>query len=84
MPSFSAKDILLDPHVKARDLVREIEHPVLGKKVVINPAWKLSETPASIRKASPLLGEHNEEVFGGLLGMSKEEIKKLEDEQIIY
>ena len=84
MPSFSAKDILLDPHVKARGLVREIEHPVLGKKVVINPAWKLSETPASIRKASPLLGEHNEEVFGGLLGMSKEEIKKLEDEQIIY
>jgi crotonobetainyl-CoA:carnitine CoA-transferase CaiB-like acyl-CoA transferase len=84
MPSFSAKDILLDPHVKARGLLNEIEHPVLGKKVVISPAWRLSETPARIHKASPLIGEHNEEVFGGLLGMSKEEIKKLEDEKIIY
>jgi len=31
-----------------------------------------------------LLGEHNEEVFGCLLGMSREEIKKLVDEEIIY
>ena len=56
----------------------------MGKKVVLSPAWKLSETPARIRKASPLLGEDNEEVFGGLLGMSKEEIEKLKDEEIIY
>jgi len=41
-------------------------------------------TPAKIKKASPLLGEHNAEVFGYLLGMRKEEIKKFEDEQIIY
>lgn len=84
MPSFSAEEILSDPHVRARDLVNEIDHPVMGKKVVINPAWKLSETPARIKKASPLLGEHNEKVFGGLLGMCEEEIKALEDEEIIY
>jgi benzylsuccinate CoA-transferase BbsF subunit len=84
MPSLSAEEILSDPHVKARDLVNQVDHPVMGKKVVINPSWKLSETPAKIFKASPLLGEHNEQVFGCLLGMSKEEIKKLEDEQIIY
>ena len=84
MPSFSAEEILSDPHVKARGLINEVEHPVLGKKVVINPSWKHSETPARIHKASPLLGEHNEEVFGELLGMSKEEVKKLEAAQIIY
>lgn len=84
MPSFSAEEILSDPHVKARGLIHEVEHPVMGKKVVINPSWKLSETPAKIKKASPLLGEHNEEVFGCLLGMPKEEIKKLTDENIIY
>ena len=84
VPSFSAEEILSDPHVKARGMLNEVQHPVLGKKVVINPSWKLSETPARIKKASPLLGEHNEEVFGGLLNMSKEEIKKLEDEKIIY
>lgn len=84
MPSLSAEEILSDPHVKARDLINQVDHPVMGKKVVINPSWKLSETPAKIRQASPLLGEHNQEIFGGLLGMSREEIKKLEDEQIIY
>jgi benzylsuccinate CoA-transferase BbsF subunit len=84
VPSFSAEEILSDPHVKARGMLNEVQHPVLGKKVVINPSWKLSETPARIKKASPLIGEHNEEVFGGLLEMSKAEIKKLEDEQIIY
>ncbi len=84
MPSFSAEEILSDPHVKARAVVNEVQHPVMGKKVVINPSWKLSETPARIRKASPLLGEHNLEIFGGLLGMSQDEIKNLEDEKIIY
>jgi len=85
MPSLSAEEILsADPHVKARGLINEVEHPVMGKKVVINPSWKHSETPAKIHKASPLLGEDNEQVFGDLLGMSKEEIKKLEDAKIIY
>jgi benzylsuccinate CoA-transferase BbsF subunit len=84
MPSFSAEEILSDPHVRARGVITENEHPVMGKKVVLNPSWKLSETPARVHKASPLLGENNEEVFGGLLGMSKEEIKLLVDAQIIY
>jgi len=84
IPSFSAEEILSDPHIKARGVITEVQHPVMGKKVVINPSWKLSETPARIKQASPILGEHNAEVFGGLLGMSEEEIKKLEDEKIIY
>lgn len=84
MPSLNAEELLSDPHVKARSLITEIEHPVMGKKVVLNPSWKLSETPAKVKRASPLLGEHKDEVFGGLLGMSREEIKKLEDEKVIY
>jgi benzylsuccinate CoA-transferase BbsF subunit len=84
MPSFCAEEILSDPHVEARGKITEIEHPVMGKKKVITPPWKFSETPAQIKKASPLLGEHNEEVFGSLLGMSREEIEKLVAEKIIY
>lgn len=84
MPSFSAEEILSDPHVKARNVITDVQHPVLGKKVVLNPSWKHSETPARIRKSAPLLGEHNEAIFCELLGMSKGDVKKLEDEQIIY
>ncbi|WP_294145050.1 CaiB/BaiF CoA-transferase family protein [uncultured Clostridium sp.] len=84
MPSFDAEEILKDPHTKERNLFTEVDHPALGKQVVMSPAWKLSETPARIRKPGPLLGEDNYDVFENLLGMQEEEIKKLEEEQIIW
>lgn len=84
MPSFDAEEILKDPHTKARNLFTEVDHPALGKQVVMNPAWKLSKTPARIRKPGPLLGEDNYDVFENLLGMQEEDIKKLEEEQIIW
>jgi crotonobetainyl-CoA:carnitine CoA-transferase CaiB-like acyl-CoA transferase len=50
---------------------------------MIGPLWKMSETPASITTAGPVPGEHNEYVFGELLGMSREEVAKLELDGII-
>ena len=84
MPSFDAEEILKDSHTKERNLFTEVDHPALGKQVVMNPAWKFSETPARIRKPGPLLGEDNYDVFENLLGMQEEEIKKLEEEQVIW
>lgn len=84
MPSFSAEEILSDPHVNARELTTVVDHPVMGKKVVLNPPWKLSATPARVKRASPLLGEHNQEIFAGLLGMSPTEISELQEAKIIY
>lgn len=84
MPSFDAKEILKDPHTKARGLFVDVEHPRLGTQTVMGPAWKFSETPARIRKAAPLIGEDNETVFGSLLGMTEEEIRDLTDKKVIY
>jgi len=84
MPSFSAEEIFNDPHLKARELTTDIEHPALGKQTVLNPPWKLSETPARIRKPAPLIGEHNDYVFGELLGMSQKEVNQLVEEKVIY
>ena len=84
MPSFSAEELFSDPHLREREIATEVNHPVMGKQVVLNPPWKLSETPARVEKASPLLGEHNEYVFGELLGMPRQEITRLIDEQVIY
>ena len=61
-----------------------MEHPVLGKDWVIGPPFRLGETPASVCRHSPLLGEHNYEIFEGRLGMSREEIRRLEEQQVIY
>jgi benzylsuccinate CoA-transferase BbsF subunit len=84
MPSFCASELLTNPHTLARELITSVHHPVLGEQKVIAPPWKLSETPASIQKAAPCLGEDNEAVFGGLLGMSKEELNRLSEGKIVY
>ena len=84
MPSFCASEILENPHVLARNVVTSVEHPVLGKQYVLNPPWKLSETPATIRKSAPCMGENNEDVFMGLMGMSPERYQDLVDRKIIY
>jgi benzylsuccinate CoA-transferase BbsF subunit len=83
-PSLSNKALFKDPHLVARKTFTQVEHPVLGKDWVIAPPWRLSGTPASIRRHGPLLGEHNYEVFEGRLGMSREEIERLEEERVIY
>jgi len=84
MPSFSNEEILSDAHFKARNSAVEVEHPAMGKQVVLAPQWRFSKTPAKVTKASPLMGEHDEYVFGELLGMSSAEIKHLMDDEIIY
>ena len=83
-PSFSSEGLFKDPHLQERGFFQQVDHPVIGKDWVVAPSWKLSETPAEIRRHAPLLGEHNDLVFRQMLGMSPEEIKKLEEEQVIY
>ncbi len=83
-PSLSNQEIVSDPHFKERKLAVEVEHPVMKKQIVLGAPWKLSETPAKVTKASPVMGENNEYVFGELLGIPGSEIKRLMDEQVIY
>jgi crotonobetainyl-CoA:carnitine CoA-transferase CaiB-like acyl-CoA transferase len=53
-----------DPHVKERDMIKFMDHPVEGRVEVIGSPLRLSGTPVSIRRPPPLLGEHNDEVLG--------------------
>jgi len=84
VPSFDSELLFNDPHVRERGLFEEVNHPLMGKRVVISPPWKLSETPTPPSRHAPLMGEHNEYVFGELLGMSLREIAELKEKEIIY
>jgi crotonobetainyl-CoA:carnitine CoA-transferase CaiB-like acyl-CoA transferase len=84
MPVMNAAQIFNDPHLKAREYIQEVEHPELGKRMLFGPPWKLSKTPATIRRHAPLLGEHNKYVLHDLLGLSLEEIARLESEKVLY
>ncbi|MBF0817075.1 CoA transferase [Microbacterium paludicola] len=55
-----------DPHVKAREMIATVEHPVEGTTNVLASPIRLSRTPAAVRTPPPLLGEHDAEVLGAL------------------
>jgi len=74
---------LADPQAVARQMVQTVEHPITGSIPQLGPVAKMSGTPAEIRSAPPLLGEHTENVLQELLGYSKEEIKKWRKDGVI-
>ncbi len=75
--------ILNDPHVAAREMVQEIEHPDLGPIKLLGPVAKLSETPLTVRSAPPTLGNETSAILHGELGYSLEEIAALREKDVI-
>lgn len=66
-----------NPHTKAREFFVEVNHPVIGKALYPGPPYKWTETPASIRRPAPCLGEHNEQIYCRELGFSKGDLSVL-------
>jgi formyl-CoA transferase len=74
---YRAPDMLEDPHFEARQAIVSVDHPRLGPLRMQNVAPKLSVTPGSVRSPGPGLGEHNEAIYRGLLGMGSERLEQL-------
>ena len=74
-------EVLTDPHLLARDMIVEVQHPVRGRFVTVGNPIKLSASPTTIRP-SPLLGEHRGEILAEL-GYSDEQIRALEKDGAI-
>ena len=75
--------IVDDPNIKLREMIVEVEHPLAGKVKITDTPIKLSLTPGKVEKASPLLGQHTEEILKELLDLSKEDIKSLKKEGVV-
>jgi crotonobetainyl-CoA:carnitine CoA-transferase CaiB-like acyl-CoA transferase len=69
-------DMLADPHVAAREMVVEVEHPKAGTVKTLGLPVKFSQTPGGVTRAAPLFGQHTREVLAGL-GYSTERINAL-------
>jgi crotonobetainyl-CoA:carnitine CoA-transferase CaiB-like acyl-CoA transferase len=82
-PSFSTRQLTHDKHINARGFFKKPHHPVLGDKVLAGLPIKFSDYAAGNYHTPPLLGEHNDYVFGNLLGLSKEEIRQLTEEKVL-
>ena len=82
-PLSTSKDIVENPQLAARDFWEEVDHPELNASITYPGAFlKPTEMPLNIRRRAPLIGEHNEEVYGEL-GISKEELLNLKEGNII-
>ncbi len=80
---FKAPDMLADPHFRARDAIIDVDHPKFQNFKMQNVFPKLSETPGEVRWPGPELGEHNDEVYTGLLSKTPGDIAMLQREGII-
>jgi crotonobetainyl-CoA:carnitine CoA-transferase CaiB-like acyl-CoA transferase len=72
-----------DPQVTARNMLVNVDYPGLGNIPLPGTPIKLSLTPGSVRSRAPKIGEHNEEIYCGLLGFSRKELIKLLEEDIV-
>jgi len=82
-PMLDTSEIFLDPHMNERKVFVDVEHPVMGNTVLYNWPWKMNDIESRMQRA-PLFGEHSEYVFGEILGISQEEIKKFVEQEVIY
>jgi formyl-CoA transferase len=76
-PINTVADVFDHPQAETRRLALETDHPTAGRIKVAGFPYKLSETPAEVRRPAPLLAQHTEEVLTELLGYSADEIASL-------
>jgi len=81
--TMSAADICADPHIEARGDLVTVDDPVLGPVKMQGVYPRFSRTPGAIRSGAPRLGEHNDEIYSGLLGLSADEIALLRREGVV-
>ena len=80
---YRAPEMLEDAHFKAREAIIKTQHPKFGDLLMQNVAPKLSGTPGGVRTPGPELGQHNEDIYKGLLDFSEARLAKLIEQGII-
>jgi crotonobetainyl-CoA:carnitine CoA-transferase CaiB-like acyl-CoA transferase len=82
-PIQDIREVVESPHLKERNYFVKMQHPEAGEITCPGPPYKLSETPWELRRPAPLLGEHNEEVYCGLLGYTPKDPARWREEGVI-
>ena len=82
-PINSIADIFRDPHFESRGSIVEVDDPILGPTRMPGVVPRLSESPGRVEHLAPTLGQHNEEVYGELLGLGAAELAALSEEGVI-
>jgi len=76
-------EVCASPQLHARHMVQQMEHPRAGAIRLLGSPVQLDDTPPSLRLPPPLLGEHNEVILRGLLGLSSEQVARVVEKKVI-
>ena len=82
-PVLSVGEVMEDRHIKERRAFIEREHPTAGPTTLLAPWIHLSRTPTAIHHDAPTIGQHTDEVIGGELGLSSQELADLRAEGVV-
>ncbi len=75
-------EVLADPHLKAREMIVDVDYPTRGTYQTVGCPVKLSDSPATVTRP-PLLGEHTQELLGALCGVDPDEVKRLREDGVV-
>jgi formyl-CoA transferase len=75
-------EVLADPHLRERETIVDLDHPMRARFSTIASPLRLSDSPSAPTRA-PLLGEHTEEVLRALAGYGPEDIRRLREKGVI-
>lgn len=81
-PVSTSEDLVKSPHLEAREYFVEIDHPMTGEVKYPGAPFRMAETPWQVRRPAPMLGQHNEEIYGQL-GYTKEDLVNLRETGVI-
>jgi crotonobetainyl-CoA:carnitine CoA-transferase CaiB-like acyl-CoA transferase len=82
-PVQKVDETITDPQTVARGFYTEIDHPETGSVLYPGAPFIVDGSPWEIRSPAPRLGEHNEDVLCGELGLSREELASLKSQRIV-
>ena len=75
-------EVLADPHLKARDMIVDVDYPGRGTYKTVGNPLKLSASPTTITRP-PLLGEHSAQILGELAGVSAADAARLKIKGVV-
>ena len=79
----SVAEALASPHAQAREMVRTVQHPTAGEVKTLGIPFRFSDTPASVRRPPPTLGQHTGEILRDMLKLSPSRVAELRATKVI-